>query len=156
MAISMTLQEYLKNQGVNFDLEHHRHTFNSASTAEAAHVSGENLAKGVLVDDGMGYLLAVIPATHRLNLEMLRRTLHRPVELATEGELEDLFPDCETGAVPPLGSAFGLETVVDQKLMERPDIWFEAGDHEDLVHISGASFRTLMGSATRGEISTER
>ena len=156
MAISMTLQEYLETQGVNFDLEHHRHTFNSASTAEAAHVPGDDLAKGVLVDDGSGYLLAVIPATHRLNLEMLRRTLHRPVELATEGELEDLFPDCETGAVPPLGSAFGLETVVDQKLMERPDIWFEAGDHEDLVHISGASFRTLMGGATRGEISTER
>jgi Ala-tRNA(Pro) deacylase len=110
----------------------------------------------VLVDDGMGYLLAVIPATHRLNLEMLRRTLHRPVELATEGELEDLFPDCEIGAVPPLGSAFGLETVVDQKLMERPEIWFEAGDHEDLVHMSGASFRSLMGSATRAEISTQR
>jgi Ala-tRNA(Pro) deacylase len=156
MAISMTLQESLEKQGVNFALEHHRHTYNSASTAEAAHVSGADLAKGVLVDDGMGYLLAVIPSTHRLNLEMLRQTLHRPVELATEGELQDLFPDCETGAVPPLGSAFGLETVVDQNLMERPDIWFEAGDHEDLVHISGASFRTLMGSATRGKISSQR
>ena len=55
-----------------------------------------------------------------------------------------------------MGSAFGLDTVVDQELMGRPDIWFEAGDHEDLVHISGASFRTLMGSATRGEISTHR
>lgn len=156
MAISMTLQEYLNNQGVTFDVEHHRHTFNSVSTAEAAHVPGDNLAKGLVVDDGMGYLLAVIPATHRLNLEMLRQTLHRPVELATEGELADLFPDCETGAVPPLGSAFGLETVVEQSLMERPDIWFEAGDHEDVVHISGASFRTLMGNATRGEISIHR
>ena len=84
MAISMTLQEYLEKQGVNFALEHHRHTYNSASTAEAAHVSGADLAKGVLVDDGMGYLLAVIPSTHRLNLEMLRQTLH-PILLLHPG-----------------------------------------------------------------------
>lgn len=156
MAISMTLQEYLKREGISFELAHHRPTFNSASTAEAAHVPGDNLAKGVLVDDGMGYLLAVIPATHRLNLEMMRRTLHRPVELAAEGELGELFPDCAGGAVPALGSAFGLETVVDQALLERPEIWLEAGDHEDVVHLSGASFRSLMGGATRSNISTHR
>ena len=91
MAISITLQEYLKNQGVNFDLEHHRHTFNSASTAEAAHVSGDNLAKGVLVDDGMGYLLAVIPATHRLELDRLNQMLARSLEMLPEDEIEATF-----------------------------------------------------------------
>lgn len=156
MAISTTLQRYLDGQGVQFDLMPHKHTFNSSSTAEAAHIPGDSLAKAVLLEDPQGYLMAVIPSTHRLNLAMLRSTLHRPLELATEGELTDLFPDCELGAIPPLGSAFGLDTVVDQSLLNRPEIWFEAGDHEDVVHISGSQFRNLLENAARAHFSIHR
>ena len=156
MAISKTLQRYLDGQGIQFDLMPHKHTFNSSSTAEAAHVPGDSLAKAVLLEDPQGYLMAVIPSTHRLNLAMLRSTLHRPLELATEGELTDLFPDCELGAIPPLGSAFGLDTVVDQSLLNRPEIWFEAGDHEDVVHISGSQFRNLLENAARAHFSIHR
>lgn len=156
MAISMTLQRYLDGQGIQFDLMPHKHTFNSSSTAEAAHIPGDSLAKAVLLEDQQGYLMAVIPSTHRLNLAMLRSTLHRPLELATEGELTELFPDCELGAVPPVGSAFGLETVVDQSLLIRPEIWFEAGDHEDVVHLLGSQFRSLVEDAKRAHFSIHR
>ena len=156
MAISKTLQRYLDGQGIQFDLMPHKHTFNSSSTAEAAHIPGDSLAKAVLLEDQQGYLMAVIPSTHRLNLAMLRNTMHRPLELATEGELTELFPDCELGAVPPVGSAFGLDSVVDQSLLNRPEIWFEAGDHEDVVHLSGGQFKNLVEDAKRARFSIHR
>ena len=156
MAISMKLQEFLDGQGIEFDLLPHRHTYNSSSTAEATHVPGDSLAKAVLLEDAQGYLMAVIPSTHRLNLAMLRSTLHRPLELATEGELGELFPDCELGAVPPLGNVFGLETVVELSLLNRPDIWFEAGDHEDVVHVAGSQFKPLLENAKRAPFSIHR
>ena len=156
MAISTTLQRYLDGQGIEFDLMPHRHTYNSSSTAEAAHVPGGSVAKAVLLEDERGYLMAVIPSTHRLNLAMLRSTLHRPLEFATEGELTELFPDCELGAVPPLGNAFGLETVVDTALLNRPEIWFEAGDHEDVVHVYRSQFVHLLADAKRAHFSIHR
>ena len=156
MAISKTLQLYLDGQGIKFDLMPHKHTYNSSSTAEATHVPGDSLAKAVLLEDPQGYLMAVIPSTHRLNFAMLRSTLHRPLELATEGELNELFPDCELGALPPVGSAFGLETLVDASLLNRTEIWFEAGDHEDVVHLSGSQFKHLLEVAKRAHFSIHR
>ena len=156
MGISMTLKQYLDGQGIDFDLLPHRHTYNSSSTAEATHIPGGSLAKAVVLEDGRGYLMAVIPSTHRLNLAMLRTTLHRPLELVTEGELSELFPDCELGAVPPLGGAFGLETVVDTSLLNRPEIWFEAGDHEDVVHVSASQFSHLLEDARRAHFAIHR
>ena len=156
MSISHTLQDYLNGQGVEYELVPHKHTYTSASTAEAAHVPGERLAKAVMLEDEQGYLMAVIPATHRLRLGVLHNTLNRRLGLATESELTDLFPDCEVGAIPPLGKAFGVDTVVDDSLLEQPDIWFEAGDHQDVIHISGSQFKTLMLDAQHGHISEHR
>jgi len=156
MSISRTLQEFLKGEGVDYELVPHKHTYTSASTAEAAHVPGEGLAKAIMLEDDKGYLMAVIPSTHRLQLGVLHNTLNRRLGLATESELMDLFPDCEVGAIPPLGEAFGVDTVVEDSLFAQSDIWFEAGDHRDVVHISGPQFKTLMMDARHGHISEHR
>ena len=80
-----------------------------------------------------------------MNLGELHRQLNRNLGLATESELGGLFSDCEVGALPAMGPAYGLETVVDDELAEQPDIYFEAGDHEQLIHVSAEAFHTLMG-----------
>jgi Ala-tRNA(Pro) deacylase len=72
------------------------------------------------------------------------RWLDRPVSMATEEEIATLFPDCEIGAIPPVGAAYGLETVVDDSFDRVSDIYFEAGDHRSLVHISDKEFHNLM------------
>ncbi|HDL85873.1 MAG TPA: YbaK/EbsC family protein, partial [Candidatus Acetothermia bacterium] len=69
----------------------------------------------------------------------------QPVALATEEEISALFPDCDTGAIPPVGAAYGLKTVVDESLEGHEDVYFEGGDHRSLVHLSGAEFHQLMG-----------
>jgi Ala-tRNA(Pro) deacylase len=149
MAIAQSLKTYLKEQGVQYDVVRHAHTESSTHSAAAAHVPGDRLAKSVLVADEEGYLLAVVPSSHRVQLGELDRQLERTLGLATEGELRELFKDCEIGAIPPVGAAYGIEMVVAQSLTEQPEVWFEAGDHELLIHVSGEQFSTLIGDAPR-------
>jgi Ala-tRNA(Pro) deacylase len=153
MAIAITLEKYLQKHGVEYDIMAHPRTYTSMETAQVSHVPGDRLAKSVLLRDASGYLVAVVPATHKLDLGQIGQLLERPVEMASETEVGALFGDCDFGAIPPCGSAYGIETVVDDALIRQRDIWFEAGDHEELIHVGGEQFDALMGAADHGRIS---
>ena len=144
MGIALTVQQYLDDHDIEYDVTTHKKTSSSASTADACQVSGDCLAKGVIVRRDKGYLLVIVPASRQVELEELGRWLKQPVELATEEEIGTLFPDCDIGAVPPVGAAYGLRAVVDETLDEQDDIYFEGGDHRTLVHVSGTQFQRLM------------
>ncbi len=147
MAISISLLEYLEWEGVDYELVHHPWISGSMRTAEAAHIPGEKLAKCVVLEDEAGYLMAVLPATHTVEIETLSEELGRDLQLASENEIKDMFEDCATGAIPPMVKAFGYEAVVDNSLNECDEIYFEAGDHTELVHLSGEDFADLMADA---------
>jgi Ala-tRNA(Pro) deacylase len=100
-----------------------------------------------LLKDSAGFLLAVVPATHRVRIGKLHEQFGRDLETASEAELEYVFSDCEKGAVPALGPAYDLQTVVDPWLCEQPDVYFEGGDHEELVHLAGEDFAELLEDA---------
>lgn len=153
MSMSTTLKRYLHDQGVDYEVIYHPQTLTSMATAEQAHVPGDQLAKSVILEDEQGYLMAVIPATHKLELGTLKWQFNRRLGLATEQELGELFVDCETGSCPALGQAFGLNVVMDDSLSAYNDIYFETGDHTALVHVRGADFEQLMSGARRGYFS---
>lgn len=155
MTIAATQQRYLVQHNVAYDLMLHPHTGSSHETAEAAHVSENHIAKAVVVKNEVGYALVVIPASHQLRLKHLRHELQRDFQLVPEDELARLFEDCEPGAVPPLGPAYGIETLLDNALTTLADVYFEAGDHEQLVHLSGEEFLSLLSGARRGYYSRE-
>lgn len=153
MAVSTTLRSYLDRWGVEYDLVPHAPTGSSQESAEAAHVPGDKLAKCVVTEDYRGYLMVVVPASHEVEFSLLDKQLNRRLELATEEELTEIFTDCEVGAIPPLGEAYGLDVAVDNKLAECEDIYFEAGDHSKLIHLRGDDFRDLMAGAEHGSYS---
>ena len=145
MAIASTVSNYLAEHDVDYDVLTHPHTATSGESAQAAHVPGTRLAKSVVLWDEQGYLMVVLPSNRQINLGELHRQLNRNLGLATEGELGSLFNDCEIGALPAMGPAYGMETVVDDTLAEQSDIYFEAGDHEQLIRVSAETFQTLLG-----------
>lgn len=147
MPIASNVVNYLIEQGVDFSVLHHTHSSTSMETAERAHVSSDEIAKSVLLEDDQGYLLAVLPANCRVGLDALQRLTHRSLVLATEYELGTLFEDCEIGAIPPLGPVYGMDMIIDDALMEQSNIYFEAGDHEKLICVSGETFDFLVGGA---------
>ena len=153
MAMAMTLRDYLGRWGVEYEVLPHPHTSSSLETAEAAHVPGDQLAKCVILEDYRGYLMVVVPASHEVEFSMLDDQLDRRLALATEEELADIFTDCELGAIPPLGEAYGVDVAIDDSLVGCENIYFEAGDHAELVRLRGEDFRDLMAGAEHGQYS---
>ena len=108
-----------------------------------------------LVQHSIDYDLVPHPHTgssHETAVEIkhLRKELDRELHLAEEDEIGKLFADCEVGAVPPLGPAYGIETFLDRSVVTLANVYFEAGDHEELVHVSGEAFETLLSGARQG------
>lgn len=155
MTIANKLESYLLERNASYQLIAHEHSAFSMDTAEKAHIAGDALAKGILVKDEQGYLLVVLPSDYHIELETLRILLRQQAELATEAEVGDLFSDCDPGAVPPIGAAYGIKTIWDPttSLGQLDNIYFEAGDHDHLIHVSGEQFHELMASAERGQFS---
>lgn len=144
MGIANTLQHYLTHQSIPYGCVEHKRTGCSAQSAEASHVPSDQLAKGVVLKRRDGYILAVLPSSRQVMLDEIGGWLRQPVGLATEDEIASLFPDCARGAVPPIAAPYGLPSVVDESLETEGDIYFEAGDHRTLVHLSGEHFHKLM------------
>ena len=153
MGIASTVREYLDESGVDYELVHHAYTPNSRAAADAASVHPDQLAKPVLLEDESGYLMAIVPASRRVELAQLGQRLGRKLTLASERELRDLFSDCRKGAIPAVGQAYGVEVIWDDCLASCADVYFEAGDHTDLVRMSGKEFTFLMSRRPHGQIS---
>jgi Ala-tRNA(Pro) deacylase len=153
MSVPDTITNFMRARRVEFDTSMHPPTATASQTAQAAHVPGDCVAKAVVLDDGEEYVMAVIPSTHRIDEAVLEDLLHCELELVDEPDLEMLFRDCRPGAVPAIGNAYGIATVVDDALLCQRDVYFEGGDHERLVHVTGDGFDRLMVGNKRGRFS---
>jgi Ala-tRNA(Pro) deacylase len=150
MTIARRLKWVLDSREVDYEIVPHAPTWTAAASARSARVPAGRVAKCVLVEDERGYVLAVVPASCRLSLEALDQALGRHLELAGESEIEDIYRDCERGAVPPIGATHEIPIAVDDSLLRLPDVYFEAGDHEALVHVTGEAFKDLIIGSAHG------
>src|SRR6516225_12324345 len=104
MTIAPTLHRYLAAENIEYNEIPHALTMSSARTAQACHVSGDRLAKAIVLRrDGGSYMLAVLPASHHLRLADLKARLGDEIDMASESEVNRLFSDCAHGAVPAAG-----------------------------------------------------
>jgi len=153
MAVAITVQKYLASLGIKYDTVTHRPTHSSNETVQSSHIDGSQLAKGVVLRAGDEYVLAVLPASHHVRMGQLKAYLGKATGLATEEEIERLFADCDTGAVPALGNAYGLEVIMDDSLADLSDLFFEGGDHGTLVHLTADGFHKAMAEARHAAFS---
>ncbi|CAE6731081.1 hypothetical protein R69927_01821 [Paraburkholderia domus] len=149
MSMSATLQDCLRSKGSQYEIVHHPYSHSSVETAAAAHIPGDRLAKTVLFEDEHGYVAAVLPSTYAVRLSELWAKTGRHLLLAKETDLRELFKDCDAGALPPVCTAYGMQTYLDESLAQQPDVYFEAGDHEELIHMGTDQFLDLMDRAER-------
>lgn len=153
MSISPTLEKYLADRGISYDLIPHAPAMSSLKVAQAGHVPSDSVAKGIMLSDGQSYMLAVLPASHHLRLSDLREEFGREMHLASEDEVGEVFRDCVFGAIPPVGSCYGLNVIIDDSLAQKPDLYFEGGDHTTLVHLKGSDFAQLNAQAQHASFS---
>jgi Ala-tRNA(Pro) deacylase len=156
MPISPRLAGYLDERRARYELCDHAPTDTSAQTARCAHVPPRHLAKSVILEDERGCVMAVLAADQRVHIGELARLLGRHnLHLSDEARVKLLFHDCAPGAVPAFGMAWGMETIVDQTLISIPEVYIEAGDHEQLIKLTREDFNALMRDARHAHFSEE-
>ena len=105
-----------------------------------------------LYHDARGYLMVVHPASRKIALAALRERTGRPLHPARAHELRDIFFDCQQGAIPALGPAYGVPTIVDDDVRDESDVYFRGGDAKDWIHMRGADLMHLVAGES-GEAS---
>ena len=139
------LREFLDSHNIKYLVISHSLAYTAQGIAALAHVSGKKLAKTVIVKvDGI-LAMAVIPASEHVDLDQLRTvTGAKTVEIATEREFKDAFPDCETGAMPPFGNLYDMTVYADASLSKQEEITFSAGTHRELVRMRWEDMARLV------------
>ncbi len=147
MAIVDRLRQLLDRHDVRHDVITFPKAFTAQQVAHNAHVTGRRLAKVLVLRDDRGKdFLVVLPASRQFDPNAVREVTGRiGTRLENEAELQRLFPDCELGAMPPFGNLYGLPMYVDRCLAREPDLYFEAGNHHELVHLHWKDFAKLAG-----------
>jgi Ala-tRNA(Pro) deacylase len=139
------LREVLDGHKIRYVAISHSPAYTAQEIAASAHVPGKELAKTVVVKIDDDLALAVLPASYKVDFDLLKAAAGADVaELATEQEFRDVFPGCELGAMPPFGNLYGMETYVTRSLADDEEIVFNAGSHTELIRLRFADFRDLV------------
>jgi Ala-tRNA(Pro) deacylase len=141
------IERYLDAHHIPFDLVAHPHSQTSLDTAHKAGISASAIAKGVLLDGDRCQMVAMIPADRDIHLGKLGQDHGIDFRLAAPRSMDALFKGCDSGVVPGLPTAWGVEMVWDDALMDNDWLYLEAGDHERLVKIETRYLRELFGDA---------
>jgi Ala-tRNA(Pro) deacylase len=140
------LKEFLDTQQTKYVVISHSPAYTAMEVAQSAHIPGKDLAKVVMVMLDGRMCMAVMPAIRKLDLERLRQAAEvSEARLATEDEFRKLFPECETGAMPPFGNLYGMEVYVAAQLAEDEEIAFNAGSHTEVIKLRYADYAKLVG-----------
>lgn len=139
------LKEFLDKNNVRYVTIKHSSAFTSQEIASSAHVSGKEFAKTVIINKGGKLIMAVLPASYQVDFDQFKRNLgNENVTLASETEFKYLFPDCETGAMPPFGNLYDMEVYVAETLTKNEEIAFNAGTHTELIKMEFSDFERLV------------
>jgi Ala-tRNA(Pro) deacylase len=139
------LIDYLEENQVKFTRIIHSTAYTAQVIAHRAHISGNMLAKTiVLKDEEKKFIMVVLPANYQIDMEKVSNIHGQKLELATEDEFRKLFPGCETGGMPPFGNLFGLAVYVSESLAKTEEIVFNAGNHRELLQMSFGDFNRLV------------
>jgi Ala-tRNA(Pro) deacylase len=146
IAMALTrLREYLDSHNVKYVVISHSLAYTAQGVAALTHIPGKELAKTVILKIDGTLAMAVLPASCQVDLARVKALLGaETVELASEREFKDRFPDCETGAMPPFGNLYGMDVYADESLTQDKEIAFNAGSHWELVRMAWADVERLV------------
>jgi len=145
MAILKKLKTILDEAKISYEVYNHALAYTAQEIAARQHVSGNELAKVVMIEADEKLVMGVVRGNDKIDLHVVEDSLNvRHARLATEDEFISRFPECEIGAMPPFGNLFGLKVYVDSALAKDEHIYFNAGNHVQTVCVRYKDFARLV------------
>ncbi len=142
----MNVKAYLNSKGVRYEILHHTHSLGAKDLAHSLDVSQNDIAKPVLLraDKGFAFVLAIVPAHSRVDLNKVSQTMQgSTLNVANMAEVTEHCPDCEPGVVPPFGSAYDMETLVDESLTHSENIVFAGNNGSEAIRMRYSDYASL-------------
>lgn len=144
MSIPSRIRDFLESENISYEELHHQLAFSGQEVAHTLHLSGRRCAKTVVLEGDGRMVMAVLPASNRLNLQDIQMEMEvTHLEMLEESLITKLFSDCEPGAIPPLGRLYGMEVWVDRAISDSEHIVFCAGTHQDCIRMKYSDFAKL-------------
>jgi len=148
MSVLKKLKEYLDENNIRYISMDHSPAYTGQELAESVHISGKEIAKTVILNAEGIYMMAVLPASRKINFDYLEEQIAaKGLRLAEEDEIKNLFPDCEVGAMPPFGNFYEMPVYAASALSEDEEIVFNAGTHTDAIRMSYKDYIRLVDPA---------
>jgi len=139
------VKKFLEENNIQYEVIKHSPTYSAQNTAHTVHVHGKDMIKTVIIKiDGKLTMLA-LTANEKINYTVLKLIFeNQEVELASENEFKNYFPDCETGAMPPFGKLYGMDEIISKELTKDEEIVFNAGSHTELIRMKFHDYDHLI------------
>ncbi len=145
MPINKKVRDLLDSAGCRYEVHSHPEAFTAQGLAAVEHTPGYEIVKVVILKGNENYYMAALPAPCKVDLAHFAALVGVPaVRLATEEEFKDLFPGCETGAMPPFGNVFGLPMFLEESLTADEFITFNACTHRESIKLHLADYLKLV------------
>ena len=143
----MQLESVLRDRDIQYEMHCHRPTYTAQQLAQVERVPGRMVAKPVIVKGRSGFAMCVLPAPRHLDMRRVAEVLEdSEVRLAMESEMQGLFPDCELGAEPAIGSLYGLRTIIDRRMEDDDYVITPAGTHDECVKMRREDWERLCNA----------
>ena len=156
MSMTARVADFLQQQQIQYDIIKHAYSISAQGSAIAARIAAEHIAKAViLADHDSKHLMAILPANRQISLHKLQLVMSSTPHLVEERALNQLFSDCEQGAIPAFNQAYNINAIYDDRLIQLSDIYLEAGDHQTLIHLTASQFLLLMSNVKHAQFSEE-
>lgn len=144
MSVAVKIKELLEKEKINYQVLEHDPAYTAMEVAQAQHVPGHQMIKSVIVGADGKWIMCVLPATHKIDFDKLKRVLNlKEAVLANEAKVATLFPGFEIGAMPPFSQMGGLKVYLDKSLEENETVAFNAGTHTDVLKIKLKDYMRL-------------
>lgn len=139
------LKKFLDEKGVEYETIKHPEAISAQERAASMHVPGKEMAKVVILKGDDKFFMSVLPASYIIVMDVLKKIMNvKSLRLASEEEFENLFPDCEVGAMPPFGNLYNVDVCMDKTLSQNAEIVFLAGSHMESIRIKCNDFVSLV------------
>lgn len=139
------LKNFLDSNSIKYALITHSPAYTAQEVAESAHISGNKMAKTVILKVGDKFTMIVLPASHHVDLQQLKELMNAEnVEFAIESEFKDHFPECDKGAIPPFGNLFNMDVYISDCLSHEKKMTFSAGNYSELICLNYKDYCDLV------------
>jgi Ala-tRNA(Pro) deacylase len=155
MAIAHGVSEFLRQNRIPYELFWHQRAPTGWRAAQETGLPADEVVKAVVLDTAGQLFMVLIPANAMLDMRAVRELVGADVKLADPDKFEPLFADCVPGPVPVTGPAYGFATLLDDRLARAEDVYFDAGDQEEMIHVKGSTFRQALGPVSIGRFTQE-